>query len=264
MLKYTVNTKQGELFAMLFDYDNLTSSIFYDVEWTDKDNEEIVYTYINRPVGEPAMYYQAAMYIRYLIKAYIQSKKHYFENNKETQFVELEQREKEVISLMSRLDQREATNRDLAAQVEQLNKKVTMLQKELESEQQKNNELIGLRELMFNLDRQTEYKEELHIDYDKLKSIKAVIIGGHEKWQQRMKDLLPGITFIHPDQASFDLSLLDGVPVFFYVNYLNHSMYYRAVEYLRGKGKIHYINQSNESLVLKQIWDLLSKEDVIL
>lgn len=111
---------------------------------------------------------------------------------------------------MSRLEQREETNHDLANQIEQLTKKVTMLQNELKAEKEKNTELIGLRELMFNLDSQTEYIEQ-ELDYIKLKSIKAVIIGGHEKWQQRMKELLPNVTFIHPDQASFDLSLLNDV-----------------------------------------------------
>lgn len=261
-LLHCLNGKwEGEIFSFLFDFDNLTSSILWNIPWSDQDNDEIIYTYLVRNQGEdPALYYQAAMYIRYLIKAYKQVKTHYFANNKETQFAELEAKEKEIIRLISKLDQREAQVKDLIEQAEQLTKQVEKLQKEIESEQLKNNELNSLREFMFSLDTQVEYAEK-DIDYNILKTIKAVIIGGHEKWQSRMKEILPGCIFIHTDMINFDMAVLDSVDiVFFYVNYLNHSIYYRIIERLRNtKKKIHYLNQQNESLVLKDIWRTYEK-----
>lgn len=113
---------------------------------------------------------------------------------------------------------------------------------------------------MFSLDAQAEYKFS-SIDLNKLHQVKAIIIGGHEKWQTRMKELLPNFGFIHTDMVNFDLSVLSSVDyVFFYVNYLNHSIYYKTVDYIKGKNvNIGYLNQQNENLVLKEIERFISK-----
>ena len=126
-----------------------------------------------------------------------------------------------------------------------------------EQEKQKNVELNSLREFMFSLDKEVEYKN-IEVNIDKLKEINGVIIGGHEKWQQKMKEYLPKFIFIHTDMLNFDVTALNGVKdVFFYINYLNHAIYYKVIEYIKNKDvKIHYINVQNEDLVLKNIYNV--------
>ena len=179
----------------------------------------------------------------------------YFRNNKETMFVELEGMEKDLQRTKEKL---ESTQRGLseAEKIHGLLEKENLrLKAELAEAQRNKAELNSLREFLFSLDQKEEYQAE-EIDFDELKKYKAIVIGGHERWQQRMKEYLPNFIFIHPDQLNFDIRLLDGIDiVFVYPNYLNHSMYYKLMGAIEGKNiKIIYINQQNEELVLKCIY----------
>jgi len=247
--------------SFLFDYENLSSSIFYCVEFTSKDVDEIIFLYYTYhkdldkiDVDDAVKFYLYSLYIKYLIKCYKQVKAHYFENNKEIQYAELEAKEKEVI----KLEQKEATETNLKNRINELTKKVERMSFELENEAIKNNELNSLREFVFQLDSQVSYKET-DIDYSRLKRLNAVIVGGHERWQAKMKESLPKCTFIHADMINFDINILNSVnDVFFYVNYLNHPIYYKVINYIRGKNKnIHYLNQQNEKLILMEMQKVL-------
>jgi len=251
----------NEQMSFLFDYENLSSSIFYCVEFTSKDVDEIIFLYYTYhkdldkiDVDDAVKFYLYSLYIKYLIKCYKQVKAHYFENNKEIQYAELEAKEKEVI----KLEQKEATETNLKNRINELTKKVERMSFELENEAIKNNELNSLREFVFQLDSQVSYKET-DIDYSRLKRLNAVIVGGHERWQAKMKESLPKCTFIHADMINFDINILNSVnDVFFYVNYLNHPIYYKVINYIRGKNKnIHYLNQQNEKLILMEMQKVL-------
>nr|WP_294487031.1 hypothetical protein [uncultured Anaerosporobacter sp.] len=255
----------NEQVSFLFDYENLSSSIFHCVEFTSKDVDEIIFLYYTYhkdldkiDVDDAVKFYLYSLYIKYLIKCYKQVKAHYFENNKETQFAELEAKEKEVIKLSSMLEQKETTEMNLINRINELTKKVERMSVELENEAHKNKELNSLREFVFRLDSQVSYKET-DIDYSRLKQLNAVIIGGHERWQAKMKESLPKCTFIHTDMNNFDVNILNSVnDVFFYVNYLNHPIYYKVINYIRGKNKkIHYLNQQNEKLILMEMQKVL-------
>lgn len=152
------------------------------------------------------------------------------------------------------MQQKEVSEIDLINKVDELTKKIDKLTVELETERLKNNELNSLREFMFCLDAEIEYKE-IDIEYERLKGIKAAILGGHERWQAKMKQTLPECIFIHTDMLNFDLNILNNVnDIFIYVNYLNHAMYYKVMDYIKGKNKnIYYLNQQNEKFVLMEI-----------
>lgn len=255
----------NEQMSFLFDYENLSSSIFNCVDFTSKDIDEIIFLYYNYhkdldkiDVDDAVKFYLYSLYIKYLIKCYKQVKAHYFENNKETQFAELEAKEKALIKTSSMLEQKEATEINLINRINELTKKVERMSVELENEALKNNELNSLREFVFRLDSQVSYKET-DIDYSRLKSLNAVIVGGHERWQAKMKESLPKCTFIHTDMINFDVNILNSVnDIFFYVNYLNHTIYHKVINYIRGKNKnVHYLNQQNEKLILMEMQKVL-------
>ena len=258
--KHFDGTKR-DMYAFLFDFEHLSSvSIFQDVKFTERDIDEILclYTIIREDeeldVDEALNFLIPCIYIKYLIKAYKQVKEMYFRNNKETMFVELEGMEKDLQRTKEKL---ESTQRGLseAEKIHRLLEKENLrLKAELAEAQRNREELNSLREFLFSLDRQEEYPDE-DIDFEKLKQFKAVVIGGHERWQQRMKEYLPNFIFIHPDRVNFDIRLLDGDIVFVYPNYLNHSMYYKLMAAIEGKDiKIVYINQQNENIALKFIY----------
>ena len=251
-----------DMFAFLFDFEDISSiSIFQDIKFTERDIDEILclYTIVREDaeldVDEALNFLIPCIYIKYLIKAYKQVKEMYFRNNKETMFVELEGMKKDLQRTKEKL---ESTQRGLseAEKIHRLLEKENLrLKAELAEAQRNREELNSLREFLFSLDRQEEYPDE-DIDFEKLKQFKAVVIGGHERWQQRMKKYLPNFIFIHPDQLNFDIRLLDGIDiVFVYPNYLNHSMYHKLMAAIEGKDiKIVYINQQNENIALKFIY----------
>jgi hypothetical protein len=261
LLECLSEDKLNEQISLLFDYENLSSSIFNCVEFTTKDVDEIIFLYYTFhedldkiDVDDAVSFYLNSMYIKYLIKCYKQVKTHYFENNKETQFAELEAKEKELIKISSKLEQKEATEFNLINKINELTKRIERMSAEIENEKLKNNELNSLREFVFRLDSQVAYKE-IDIDYSRFKKLNAVIIGGHERWQAKMKEILPKCTFIHASMVNFDVNILNSVSdIFFYVNYLNHPIYYKVINYIQGKSKnIHYLNQQNEKLVLMEM-----------
>lgn len=210
----------------------------------------------NINISEAMMFIVDCVYIKYLIKAYKQVKKHYFENNKETMFVELDEVKRELATTQTELKVKDNTMKKLQEQIERLERENRRLRNQLDEEAQNRNELNSLREFMFNLDKQEEYtlKER---NFSKLQNVKGLVVGGHENWQRRMKELLPNFKFLHPDTLNIDISILDNVDiVLFYTNYLNHAMYYKVINEARKKNiKIAYISaNTNENIVLQQIF----------
>lgn len=265
MLSREFEKKELEQCAFLFDYENLSSiSIFEDIKFTEKDLDEILYLYVlntkETDVTEATKYLISYMYIRYLIKAYKKVKEMYFENNKETMFLELEGLEKSLHSTEQKLFSAKQDLSELQNKYELLEKENFRLKKELEQERKNREELNSLREFLFSLDKEEGFIEE-KINPEELKNYKAVVIGGHEKWQQRMKELLPNFIFIHPDNLNFDIRLLDGIEiVFVYVNYLSHGIYYKVMSAIEGTNiKVAYLNRQNEDKVLQKIYKEIYK-----
>lgn len=252
--------KRAEAIALLYDYEKLScESVFNTVKFSEKDIDEILLAYLSRydtlDASNAADFLCDAMYVRYMAKAYNEVKRRYFNNNRETSFVELESMEKNLSTAkheITRLDELLGNSLDTIKALEREN---TRLKSELAEEKKNRQELNSLREFIFSLDRQEDDYHDPLVDNEGLKNTKALIIGGHEKWQARMKELLPGFLFIHPDNKAYDLRILNSIDiVFFYVNYLNHAIYGRTVDAIAGRPiKIGYLNQANEERVLHNI-----------
>jgi len=261
IVRNVLEEKKMEQCTFLFDYERLSSdSIFQDIKFTDGDIDFILYLYILENenlenIQDATKFLISYMYILYLIKAYKQVKQMYFENNKETMYVELDGLEK----LLNANEEQLFTARQGLSELQKthglLEKENIRLKAELEDEKRNRQELNGLREFIFDLDKQIECKD-IEINLDGLKSFKAVLIGGHEKWQQKMKENLPSFIFVHPDNMNFDARIVDNINVvFIYPNYLNHSIYYKIMSAIEGKNiKVVYLNQQNEEKVLRSIY----------
>mgnify|MGYP007012348604 FL=1 len=261
-------TNRAETIAFLFDFENLSFPALIDnIKLTEKDIDEILISYIVRnnsiDIKAASEYLCDAIYVKYMIKAYKETKQRYFENNKETLFVKLDGLEKELKISSAESTAFENAFKQSEKEKSLLQKEVERLNAELKKERRNRQELIGLREFLFSLDQKEEYREDEPFDLEELKTIKAVVVGGHERWQTQMKELLPSFIFIHPDNKSFDLRLLHNIPVvFIYVNYLNHAIYYRTMKAIEGtETKIYYINQKNINIVLNDIYRIKLKNE---
>ena len=130
LLKYFSNNQINESIALLFDYENITPSIFNGIKFTNRDIDEIVFLYYvfhkdleKIDIDDMVKFYLHSLYNKYLIKCYKQVKTHYFKNNKETQFAYLEEKDKEIKELASSLKQKETENLKLMDEIALLSKK---------------------------------------------------------------------------------------------------------------------------------------------
>lgn len=225
------------------------------VDYNNLDRNNIDISGLN--IDELAIHCINVIRLRYSLRAYRQVKIHYFENNKETMFAEVEEKDKEIRSIKKDKLLLQDDNNKLSNKIEELERENKRLQLELNKADSNKNELIGLREFVFRLDNENvEYNSE--IDLDKINSIKGVIIGGHINWVNKLSDKVKW-TYISVDNSGFDVKgLLNKDIIVINTQYLNHGMYYKVMSGIEGKDiRIEYINSTNIDNTVRDIWDMI-------
>lgn len=88
---------------------------------------------------------------------------------------------------------------------------------------------------------------------DKLKSLNILIMGGHQIWQNRLKELYPYFNYIDSDNVNFDINVTRNADiVLFNTLYCSHSLYYKMKNNVNNgrtenKNKVIYIGSNNFS-----------------
>jgi len=124
------------------------------------------------------------------------------------------------------------------------------LEQTVEDREVEHTELIALREFVYGLK-----SEDVEIDESDrermvtdLRDKKVAILGGHERWQKKMKRLFPGWTFISVDDDSIGgYNALEGADyIYAYTNALQHKVYYRAMKLVKKEHKaLFYLGGTN-------------------
>ncbi|QGG46328.1 hypothetical protein [Heliorestis convoluta] len=266
-----------QAYAFLFDVEKLSSSIVEEVNLSEEDINCILGTYYirfrNQNKDEASKYFMGAHIIMGLLKAYKKAKKEYWKNNNETNYLdiealhqELDQLHEEKRNLEKRLYQVEEKNSQLVRKVEseykraygesrdklrELENENTKLKKQLTTDQQEAHEL---RELFFRLDSSEEdfITNESTVD---LSAVRGVIVGGHERWQTKMREKLKEWRFVSTDALNVDVSILNQAEIiFFFTGYLNHAMYDKLItEAKKLDVPVGYLSAVNEEASLKEI-----------
>ncbi|MCE0578881.1 hypothetical protein LWE76_11425, partial [Clostridioides difficile] len=145
----------------------------------------------------------------------------------------------------------------LKLELELLQKDKNRLESEIKEQCTSKEELVQLRNFMFN--QQQEQEEKVLIDESiNLKNIKAIIFGGHPNWILKMKDKLINFEFISADTINFNVNILDSYEyVFINTNYVGHAMYYKIIENLNENNKLRYINNINIDRAIRDIKDAI-------
>ncbi len=117
-------------------------------------------------------------------------------------------------------------------------------------------EIEELKKIVFSQE-----EPEVIIEPVDLSQFKGIIIGGHENWHNRMKQILPNSwRFIHPDD-SIDTQVIIGADiVFFYVNYLSHAVFTKIYpEAKKNNIAIGYLKRINSQDCLDDIQKRLTQ-----
>ncbi|WP_125154411.1 hypothetical protein [Clostridium rectalis] len=266
--KLTKDDKNFLPFEYIGELENISLiSIIGDDYFKQRDIQELIYTYSQFQNEETINYDDFFRYIypaielRYLYREYRNAKKYFFENFDEELYNEISNKEIENKEIKKNNIILQDENEKLKLELEKLEKENKKLKLEINKREDYKSEIIPLREFIFNLDDIEDYKTEM-LDYNKLKSLNAIIVGGHPKWQNKMKEYLPNCKFISIDMLQFDTKIINSVDVvFIYTNYLNHAMYYKIINIIREKGlRLEYLKSNiNIEIILNQIYNFIKE-----
>lgn len=97
-------------------------------------------------------------------------------------------------------------------------------------------------------------------DLQKLKDVRAVVIGGTERWQTNLSSLLPHFVYLFGDNAGFDDALIINADIIFAdIRFkFPHSCYYRLMDIVRRhKKRLVFLSKTNTALAIRQMADAL-------
>ena len=93
-------------------------------------------------------------------------------------------------------------------------------------------------------------------DLKKLQEVRAVVIGGSEKWQNKLSSHLPHFVYLYGDSAGFDEALVINTDIVFAdVRFkFDHDCYYRLADIVRRHNKkLVYLSKTNIPLAVHQM-----------
>lgn len=169
------------------------------------------------------------------------------------------------------IEQKQSELTTLHAEYEHLQyasaKEIAALQAELEEQKQlveeilRDNELLRqlntrLEERVDALDTAEEEAEESPVlpnSYvqGRLKNLNVLIMGGHQVWQNRLKELYPDFKYLDSDNVNYDINITRNADiVFFNTLHCSHTLYYRMKNNINNgrderKNRVVYISSNN-------------------
>jgi hypothetical protein len=255
ILKRYNNNDSNNMIAYLFDFEEITTSLFDYIELNKRDVEEIIYITMLFDDKTNIDNIIMLVYFRYMIKAYKQMKIHYFENNKETMYIDIDFIQGQLNAANNSINNKNSEIEELKKELSKKEKEIKKLNNELNDNQINKDELISLRDNFFNIELGEEKIIQNEIDYDALSEKKYMVLGGHDTLQNKLKDILLSSVFIHTDNLNFDTNIINTVDkIVVFPNYLNHSIYYKVMGEARKLNKsVVHISNTNIDLILNQI-----------
>lgn len=254
-----------------------STSLFNGMQMDRRDMKEIAFSYLHeKECGRECdfrTYFRFALHLKAMCRAYNKVKEMYFENNKETMYVEMGALKKELQEANAALGSQVARNKQLSESESgrnqklmqentQLQKQVRRMQDEMSRMQSDSKEAAALREYVFSqasLEPGNDTGPEDAADIGRLDGLKGVVIGGFPGWQNKVKDKLRSWQFVSAGVNTLDKDLLRNADVVvFNTRCLNHDLYYKAMDIVRnGHAQIGYINNDNVSRGMDAIYKAL-------
>ncbi|HEK4634527.1 TPA: hypothetical protein SOK69_001636 [Clostridioides difficile] len=194
-----------------------------------------------------------AIDLRYWAREYKKAKQFFFNNFDEELKEVMKEKEIEIKELKKENLLLQDEKEKLKLELELLQKDKNRLESEIKEQCTSKEELVQLRNFMFN--QQQEQEEKVLIDESiNLKNIKAIIFGGHPNWILKMKEKLTNFEFIPANTINFNVSILDSYEyVFINTSFIGHAMYYKIIENLNRDNKLRYINNVNVDRAIEDI-----------
>jgi len=189
--------------------------------------------------------------------------------NKDTEILTL----KNQIKSLNEVIQKENTakNNELAKsfnkEIHELNKNLVQKERKIEKLEENQEELYKLRSLMFSLENNQTQEINENIDYAEFLSKishkkKILFIGGHINLINALRNKYPQMIFITGEKAVSHQVISHADYVFFFYNFLGHTLYYKVMNLLYNNRKVKwdYISARNLNLVEMDLYQKLTKK----
>ena len=248
-------------------------SFLTNYKFKEKDIDEIIGAYYclykNQNIASILEFTSYMFPIKILSNEYIKLKKRYFENHKENLLLEMKEMNKRIQDLINENEKlnkelNQANNqilylkneykKGLEKEIFTLNKANRILETENQELTKEKKELIALREYLFSKDNNKYNQDDLELE---IPCIRAIIFGGYENWQNRLKGELPEtFRFESGLNERFDERILDNAEIVFLnvESCMNHGVYYKIMNYVRKRNiTVAYIKSTNVEIVRKEI-----------
>lgn len=270
--------KYNSFLELLFEYEGMNiTKILNNIKFTSQDIDEIIVIYNlkyhDKNIERSFNSLINGIIIKTLLKSYRKVKKEYFKNNKETLYLELENLEDTIESYKRKNDEQQLKIEELNniaknyknelnnevkrirnqynKEINLLNNNILELNKELEEERKNKVEIDELRNLIFKMES-NHHPTKIDVNtYDIIKNKNIIIIGGATDWRKRIKEKYPNISILDGYMETFDVKILNNTDVvFFYVGFMSHSTYYKAINYIKSNSiPFRFIGKTNLELV---------------
>ena len=246
-------------------------------EWNNKDKIEFLW---NSAI-QIALIKEVFVSYKYIPKVLDLSKDEYsktLEKSNEELNQQIQKKDTEILTLKNQIKslneiiQKEnmTKNTELAKsfnkEIHELNKNLVQKDRKIEKLEENQEELYKLRSLMFSLENDQLQEINENIDYESFllevsNKKKIVFIGGHINLINALKNKYPHMIFITGEKVVSHQVINHADYVFFFYNFLNHTLYYKVMNLLYNNRSIQwdYISSRNLSLVEKEIYQKLTK-----
>lgn len=219
---------------------------------------------------------------KYIPKVFDLSKDNYTKtlekSNKELN-QQIQNRDTEILTLKNQIKslneviQKENTvkNNELAKifnkEIHELNKNLVQKDRKIEKLEESQEELYKLRSLMFSLENNYHQEINENIDYELAlletsNKNKIVFIGGHINLINALKSKYQHIIFSTGEKVVSHQVINHADYVFFFYNFLNHTLYYKVMNLLYNNRNVRwdYISARNLYLVEMDLYQKLTKK----
>lgn len=262
--------------AFILGYDGRSYSMDYD-PWSDKEKIELLWglainisliqeIYASNKFLPKAVDLSIDDYTRNLEKSNEELKQQI--QNRDTEILTLKNQVKSLSSILQKAN--DVKNNELTKnfnkEIHDLNKELIQKDKKIEKLKENQEELYKLRSLMFSLENNQEQEFNDTIDYEAFLSDitqkkKIIFIGGHINLIKGLKAKYPNMLFITNENLISHQVIDHADYIFFLYNFLNHTLYYKAMGLLHTQSKIKwdYISSRNLNLVEKDLYQKLIK-----
>jgi len=258
--------------TMVFEiYQTTIYSMFNGIEIANKDIEAVLVWYLlylefigkldKDNLSIETEYFDSIFFLGIcnimFVKLFKNTKEYYFKNNRETLFVELEESQMKYDKLSTELETERKNHdndkKDYEGIISKLERDIKRLENSSNELEINKKELTGLRNYIFGLDNEEatdtdmQYLNESEIDYDKLENVKCIIIGGHIKWQEKIRETMKNSVLISVDTLGFDIKILEGKDhIFIKTTTLSHALYEKVMGAIKKWDKnIVYLPTTN-------------------